>query len=170
MDEGSILWSGKLDVIKSTPVLIARHPEHDGGLVLLPAAQLAKPRLGTDQRHLFSLEAARQVHGDTLPADLELALVAAPMLPDEFQATVVRHSFQTIDVHGAQNMRMVDYESLKKMRPLIDKMLSPNPSREDFIAEEGNENAQKLVDLVTSLEPIAKLARLPWKLMLWSEA
>ena len=38
MDEGSILWSGELDVIKSTPVLIARHPEHEGGLVLLQAA------------------------------------------------------------------------------------------------------------------------------------
>ena len=170
MDEGSILWSGELDVINSTPVLIARHPEHEGGLILLQAAQLAKPRLGEDQRYLFSFDAARQVHGDKLPADLELALEAAPMLPDEFKATVVRHSFQTVDVHGAQNMRKVDHESLLKMRPLIEDMLSPNPSRENFIAEEGNENAQKLVDLVTSLEPIAKMARLPWKPLLWSEA
>ena len=132
--------------------------------MLLQAVQLAQP-----QRHLFSLEKARESH--TLPDDVELAIAAAPTLPEKFKATVVTYSFQEVDVYGARGMRQIDYESLLKVKPLIDEMLSrTSSSRANFIAEEGNENAQKLVDLVTSLEPIAEMARSPWKPLMWTQA
>ena len=51
------------------------------------------------------------MHGDKLPADLELALVAAPMLPDEVQANVVRHSFQTIEYASGRLWKLAEDEA-----------------------------------------------------------
>ena len=58
MDEGSVLWN-ETDIKRSTPILVAPHPEKQGKLDLLQAVQLEKDgvSMGQETRPLFSLEA-----------------------------------------------------------------------------------------------------------------
>ena len=77
MDEGLILWKDNIN--RSSPILIAQHPESADGLVLLQAVQMTQSCV--DDRQFFSLESARYSYPD-LPADVELALASRPSLPD----------------------------------------------------------------------------------------
>ena len=94
-------------------------------------------------------------------------------LPTKYKWTVQKQSFGDLEKYG-ERMRDCDMHSLKALRPYIDEMrrngVSYNKLSSAFIAEEGNENAKKLVRLVECLEPLTRLARSPWKPLMWNEA
>ena len=167
MDEGSILW--KDNISRSSPILIAQHPESADGLVLLQAVQMTQSCV--DDRHLFSLESARYSYPD-LPEDVELALASRPSLPEEFYHAIVRARLD--DANLPWRCRECDAKSLARLMPRINRMLhhGNNPFEGHFVADETSPLAQGLVDLVNhpALEPLASLARLPWKPILWEDA